>query len=152
MGRVHDSALRLIKVGEMLPSRPVRASRVLPIRPLSYRFNRKEIMSNSYDRVKSSRRNTQEPKTVTLAPAKSKDEKATGDGERVVPQPTSSPTRSLGQQLRIAPIKDRLKSALNDYSSANLGNCNTDPLLDGPYAPTGKTRKSQKRIVGTDRP
>jgi hypothetical protein len=108
-------------------------------------------MPNSYDSVKSSKRNPREPKSVTLAPAKSQQEKAVSDGERIVPQPNSSPTRTLGKQLRVAPIQDRLKSALNDYSTVNLGFCNVDPLLDQPYAPSGRTRKSPARNLAKDK-
>jgi len=109
-------------------------------------------MSNSYDATKSSRRSTATIKKAQLAAAASRQEKATRPTDRTEPQPTSADNRQLGRQLRVLPIQDKVGNPLNDYSSANLGACNTDPLKDGAYVPSGAKRKSPKRIVGTARP
>ncbi len=105
---------------------------------------------NSYDSVKSSKRSTHEPHSVSTAPARSNQEKAVSGGERTV-TPQEGKNRSFGNQLQIAPVKDRLKTALNDYDSVNLGACNQDPNLDG-HQPSGRNKTSPARNVGQGKP
>ena len=95
----------------------------------------------SYSGKKSAGRSTSTISTPVLAPAASTDEKATGSGKRKLAAPTSTTTRSLGNQLRIR-IVGELKTALNNYDSITLAAVSDPSEENPPYS-----RKSPSRTV-----